>query len=363
MDEDIARSVLPRRIESIDGLRGLFAISVMCGHLALWSGIVLSPWVLGLVNKLQIYAVAGFFVISGISMAHVYTTKSCIDNFDTQRFFLKRFLRLAPLYYAVSIIYFVQDCTESSGCNAGNFLDLLLNLSFTFGFYSPATTALPIGGWSVGMEWVYYLCFPLFIVLCRRGAGRSTLTWLLCCALIANGLMTWHVMPRLLMEEPSNDWWFFYAHAIVYFVYFMAGVAWVKWLEKIHLSPFAGFVGAVVVVLMFILTLPLNQYQSQVVSGLSGTVLMLATIMLVCFSVAIPLSAPLKRAATFLGNISYSSYLIHPLVFFGAKMALKIPPVWSALLAVIITPVAAHCIYHYFERPFMELGRDRQAVP
>ena len=37
---------------------------------------------------------------------------------------------------------------------------MLLNASFAFGLYDPVIWALLIGGWSLGIEFVYYLSLP-----------------------------------------------------------------------------------------------------------------------------------------------------------------------------------------------------------
>ncbi len=65
------RQGFANRIESLDWLRGLMAIAIMFYHLTSWHITPLdSSSVLG---RLGIYGVSVFFILSGLSMAVVYS--------------------------------------------------------------------------------------------------------------------------------------------------------------------------------------------------------------------------------------------------------------------------------------------------
>ncbi len=64
------RNLPPSRVESLDYLRGLLAVSVMIYHYVAWSGVELgADTVLG---RLGIYSVSTFYILSGLSLGLVY---------------------------------------------------------------------------------------------------------------------------------------------------------------------------------------------------------------------------------------------------------------------------------------------------
>ncbi len=84
------------RVESLDYLRGLMAISVMLYHYGYYSGILLDSS--SLLGKLGIYAVSIFYILSGLSLAIVYKNKITSTS-DICNFWIKRICRIAPLFW------------------------------------------------------------------------------------------------------------------------------------------------------------------------------------------------------------------------------------------------------------------------
>jgi peptidoglycan/LPS O-acetylase OafA/YrhL len=73
----------------------------------------------------------------------------------------------------------------------------------------------------------------------------------------------------------------------------------------------------------------------------------------------------LRPLPQFLGRISFSLYLIHPVVQLGLLYGLRgvLPLPWVAALAFVLTFPAATLMYLWVERPSMALGRRWQAKP
>jgi exopolysaccharide production protein ExoZ len=91
-----------KRIVSLDYLRGLMAFSILVYHYASWYGEVdfSSATVLG---RLGIYGVEIFYIISGLSLALVYKAR-LNDIRSLASFFIKRFFRIAPIFWFVTTI-------------------------------------------------------------------------------------------------------------------------------------------------------------------------------------------------------------------------------------------------------------------
>lgn len=62
----------------------------------------------------------------------------------------------------------------------------------------------------------------------------------------------------------------------------------------------------------------------------------------------------------FLGEASYSVYLLHPIVYKGGKMffeRLGWDVGYLIPIGIVITLIASWIVYNYFEKYFMRLGR------
>ncbi len=91
-----------RRIESLDYLRGIMALSVMLFHYYSWAFGSLDAS--SLLSKLGIYAVSIFYILSGLSLSIVYVNRSA-NKFNCYEFLLKRIFRILPLFIVVVSAY------------------------------------------------------------------------------------------------------------------------------------------------------------------------------------------------------------------------------------------------------------------
>jgi peptidoglycan/LPS O-acetylase OafA/YrhL len=170
------------RIHGPDVLRGIAAIGVVFFHVLYLSGIPIHPTGAALVGRFDFF-VRVFFVLSAFSIAYAYSSR--LTGVDAVRnFYLKRFFRIAPLFYFVLLFNVLY--TLAMGRSAPSEFDILLNMSFLFSFVPGKHDGLVGGGWSIGVEWIYYAFFPLMIALIR--GWRSALgAWLLLCAIAVMG--------------------------------------------------------------------------------------------------------------------------------------------------------------------------------
>ena len=146
----------PARIEPLDWLRGLLALSIMAFHLTYWQVVALdASTVLG---RLGIYGVTMFFVLSGLSLALVYHA-FIRDAASTARFYARRLFRILPLIWiAVALLPGIENQPAEK---------IWLNVTGAFGFVAP-TSYINTGAWSIGNELVYYALTPVFVVAYAR---------------------------------------------------------------------------------------------------------------------------------------------------------------------------------------------------
>lgn len=101
-----------------------------------------------------------FFILSSFTLFNSYSKRKKNDLKNTTRnFFLRRFFRIAPYYYIAGLIYiayriFIKD-------EIINVKNLISNFTFTNGIYLPGINDIPPGGWSVGIEMLFYLFIPI----------------------------------------------------------------------------------------------------------------------------------------------------------------------------------------------------------
>lgn len=162
------------RIDWLDGLRAYAIAGVVLVHSTRIGGVDPASTRFAEIGQ---YGVQLFFVISA---ATVYMTLR-----DTQRkgdpigsWYLRRFLRIAPLYYAAIAGYLVLNLAKARlgaepNPDAFDPLSILANLAFVHAWI-PHSESVP-GGWSIGVEMSFYLVAPALLWLLDRRAGLAVL--------------------------------------------------------------------------------------------------------------------------------------------------------------------------------------------
>lgn len=171
-----------KRIHGPDVLRGIAAIGVVFFHVLYMSGLPIHPIGKDLVGRFDFF-VRVFYVLSAFAMAHAYYNQ--LTGIEAVRnFYLKRFFRIAPLFYFILLFGMLYGL--AMGRKAPSGFDFLLNASFLFPLVPGKHSSLIGGGWSIGVEWIFYALFPLMVALIR--GWRSTLVaWFLLCAVAVMG--------------------------------------------------------------------------------------------------------------------------------------------------------------------------------
>ena len=159
--KDLPRA--PDYVPSLDGLRGVLALFVAVYHFSGWTHVFgRGTPASSVVAVLGIYGVEGFFIISGFCFFHIYGVAG-IERRALRGFHLKRYLRIAPLYY----VAFALNLVLAQPVGPMTWPRVVENLTLSFGLFHPNHSRV-LGGWSIGIEYVFYLAFPLLAWLLRR---------------------------------------------------------------------------------------------------------------------------------------------------------------------------------------------------
>ena len=346
----------PGRVLGWDVLRGLCALSVAAYHLMYWQD-------LAAVHTLGSYGVYLFFVLSGASLAYNYAGQ-LRGPADAARFLATRWLRLAPLFIVVCLLFLALLAWHNGGWVDRIPLRLLLNVSFAFGVYDPTIWALPVGGWSLGIEFAYYLAFPLLLfVLSRRG-------WWVVLGL-ALAALQWTWIHRTVGSADGYAASSVAYHQVPAFAAYFFGGCVIGAARRARDRGWPQSAGLVTWTVLIVLLLALNPPAAGAeLLGVRGAVLIAACFVAVHASGQVRLAGHGSALAPWLGDITYGCYLLHPIFFFGfnwllwpriSTLELAHAPTavrWAVLAGVLlVTCATAAAGERWFEAPVRRWGK------
>ncbi|BAN27429.1 acyltransferase family protein [Caballeronia insecticola] len=161
------------RVAALDAGRALAIVGVVAVHLSFQFPNL--PDAVTLIARMGQYGVQLFFVISAITifMTLEMDHAQCVDaRHVALRFYIKRFFRIAPMYYSAIAIYgLISYGATRSGIErawilgAHGPMDVLLNMLFLHALSPTAINNVVPGGWSIGVEMLFYAIAPLLFFL------------------------------------------------------------------------------------------------------------------------------------------------------------------------------------------------------
>ena len=334
------------RLHNLDYLRGIAAFGIMIYHyLTWWGGSEFTADTF--LARVGVYGVSIFYVLSGLTLYHVYF-KKMTDIGGVRDFAVKRVFRIFPLLWLVTILAIVMSR------KLPNLLDLFLNLTGLFGFVKWGTY-FSAGVWSIGNELVFYVIFPL-LVLCAR-SQRSLLT-LAGAALLAPYL--YFAFIGLTPNQSLAEQWISYISPFNQAFLFFCGFA-IGHILRSRSLPQPWLWGTLIAALAAFTLIPAVGAPVVLVTGLNRLAFTLICVLICAAAYRIRVRVP--RAVHIplgtLGEASYSVYLIHPLTYLVVHALLRdrVAPVAQVLIAITITLVLSWLCYRRFEKYFMGVGR------
>lgn len=156
--ESVAANPTRPRFECIDGLRAIAALLVFLHHVGFLTGATYNTRVGRLLGRFDV-GVPIFFAISGFLLFYPHARALFDDTklSDTRRFYIRRFFRIYPAYWAVLGLVFLLVGFEA---RRGEYLlhVLLLQIYKGEAFLSGMSQS-----WSLAVEISFYLSLPLLV--------------------------------------------------------------------------------------------------------------------------------------------------------------------------------------------------------
>lgn len=345
-------------LPNLTGLRFILAFLVVIFHIPHFCENRGFPFF----NSLAIFnkgeeAVYMFFSLSGfLIIRQLYTEKSITNTINLRTFFLKRVLRIFPLYYLVlsfGLLYY-RLILPYFGFSFQNNYDLLYGIFLSYTFFSNIFVLYQPGGiieilWSIGIEEQFYvLIAPLILLLPFR--------------YITQFLIAFTLIYFLLYFSTSMS--FLKSTNMLFFYFSFSGICSILTLnQNVKLHNFRYIVFGI-----FILYFTTSIFSNYL------TILWYHLFSMLLFGLVISSFAekPIKilqgRIINYLGRISYGVYMYHAILmqfvgflFLKSNFYKTIPSLFSIVifnvLVLVLTIITAHISYKYFESYFLNLKK------
>ena len=349
------------RLGFLDSLRGLAAVYVMLYHMVLLPQPKLAlpqwaePWVM-----MGGSGVTLFFVVSAFSLC-LTMPRHIASTTPLKSFFVHRFFRIAPLFYFWLVVTYFRDAFVFH--TLSSFGKVATSVLFVFNFVPGWQEGIVWASWTIGVEMLFYLLFPLIYFRCdtwiRKAALLLFLLFVYSCAqvLMLYGFADPALAARYLMFSIVKHLPVFVLGMLVFDAFTRLkregnprrdlGIACICGFLVVFSAAIGGRLQTAVVD---------SDYWTAVAYGLLLIGLWLA-----------PLGFVVNRATAYLGKISYSVYLAHPVVIllllpiYPRIYDWRIGTSLKFVIATAMTTAAVLCVasvtFKLIEEPGMRLGR------
>ena len=317
-------------------------------------------WSIGLgsntaLGRIGIYGVAIFYILSGLTLYIVYQHTLKFTFNSVLSFWIKRFFRIFPL------LWFVVTVSVCLQHHHPGIIKLFLNYTGLFGFLRPQAY-ISMNLWSIGNELVFYSLFPLFLLLAKN---QSKLFYLILLLSILIGL--YFAFDVLNVQKSLASQWGNYINPFNQLLLFVGGIFIGKNAQYINVARHQKVIIALLLLsiaafIFYPVPALANGERINLVTGINRMVFVVICyiICFCCFHQNQILTAFIDKPLVLLGEISYSVYLLHPLVY-SAVIRLNhkffsVSTSYCLISGIFLSFLLSFITYRLLEKPCMEYG-------
>jgi len=342
------------RFETIDGLRGFLAIGVFIHHSTIWYKYIhTDQWVApnsNLFSQLGQTSVSFFFMISSFLFVNKLLEFKGM-NYDWKNFFIKRVFRLVPLHFFIVSIIVVIVFIQSDWTLNTSILLLMKNVLewLSFGIIGlgdintiNASTINAGVLWSLPYEWLLYFSLPLISIIILKSRPS-----------------VFYIILSIVFIAFSYSFRSFSTEHILSFV----GGAIAPLILKYNKKNI-NFNSLFFTIILLISIVSIIQFHS------SRNIIckLLITISFTLIALGNNLYGLLKNSTLkLLGEISYSTYLLHGVIIFivinyifGLEETKSLSQLEYCFFIFSISPfvvLTSFLTFRFIEDPFMKMGK------
>jgi peptidoglycan/LPS O-acetylase OafA/YrhL len=301
-----------RLLPGIHGLRGIAALAVVLFHLVHLAKIAV-PASFSFIASDFGKGVHLFFVLSAFSL--MYSTEHTMHRKTwATEYFVKRFFRIAPLYYCIMAGMILWPLIKSQTLSV-SLQALLLNLTFTFGF--APWSGIVWAGWTVGVEMLFYAALPVLLLTVRTTSATFMLVVISIFVTYA-ARSTLHAHYEISVSQYGYNWAYFsFAANLCFFAMGMYVFRLARQVDEASLMM-RWLIPAFSVVLLG--SLMLTKPNSLLMLWKGEPILWGVGFAALCLWQSMrPSRWSANRVFEYLGERSYSVYLLHPVVIILLK--------------------------------------------
>ncbi|MFZ6872826.1 acyltransferase family protein [Undibacterium sp. Di27W] len=329
-----------KRFESLDGLRAISIIAVIWHHTAP-AGVNTMLASIGAQGVQLFFAISGFLITTLLLRERERNGK-----IDLKAFYLRRSLRIFPLYYGTLVLYIILVFFLERHTAVGQafFQNLIYFATYTSNlFVALDGRVIFYFAWSLAAEEQFYLVWPPLLLLAGSVGRASLILLVVTIACVGSQLLGLRSLDMIqlpivlgallaigLNHEKSFTW-----------LYRLLGQSW---------SAPVTFIA---------LVLSLLSLQSQTLPGFVSSILFAAVVGSCVIRVQHPLSTLLAfKPLAYLGAISYGMYMLHMLCKNFVGKLFKVfqindPGIAVFLLTLCMSIVLASISFRYYESWFL----------
>lgn len=350
-------------IDGLNGIRAIAAIGVVIAHITSHlSSFNLNPYILGVSadGSPQVYIVGGqgvsmFFALSGFLITYLLLLEKKEQHKINIRFFyMRRILRIWPLYYLFIILCAVAIHFSGEKITPTAWLFYI--------FYAPnipymVNACIPVlqHYWSLGVEEQFYLFWPWIIAKIKRRLEWYILIYIVVIMVLKIGVR---------YGVPGHDESFLYKLLNLTRFHCMAigGLGAILY-SKNNAVLLRICNNKITQLLAWLVVFALVINKFHIASVIDTELVSLVTLVII-IGQATKVNRLINlqtKVPDFLGKISYGIYVYHPLIIWGysylfANIGLSgfAKYVFVYGITILTTILVAYCSYNYFEKWFLK---------
>ena len=350
-------------LDYIDSMRGIAILMVLTVHSTMFFGLFNLtglPYKFDIILSSGKYGVALFFIVSAYTL---FRSLDIRKEKGYKNYFIRRFLRIVPLYYVVivflfiftnGISYYMQD-----EINDITFFNLFSHMLFINGFFINNFNSIIGTEWSVFVEVFFYITLPLLFLI------RKFLIILFIVAVYISHHNDYFV--GLFTDNTSlGSIQLFFSPITWYYTFIMGGIIYIYGKnEKIRYFILQNYKAGLLMVIFLYIYVMYSEIKIPFVEHLFISFLLGIFFLINKYKkVSLFNNFILKK----IGELSFSLYLLHmPFFIFAKSFGVKYFTLFenqllnyiiflSMLMAFVF--LLSMLTYKFIEQPFIELGKN-----
>jgi len=304
-----------------------------------------------------------FFVISGYLITGLIINKSRDNTFSIGMFYLSRLKRLLPVLLVVLFICIPFAFIWLFDYQLRNFFQSLIaaslfssNFLFLFEFqhyFSDQSTLRPLlHTWSLGVEWQFYITYPLLLLTLIKFGKRFTVAGIIFLTLLSALYVEFYLPGKVLQQYylPQSRVWIFGLGALAYFAY--QRLHRFKW----RYSKSYALIGMLLMILpMFILIEEDNRaHYNSLFKWTNVPILGVWLVIVFVNHRDVVFRLLTSKLLVAIGMISYSLYLWHYPIFVFARIRISNITGFDYVGLILVALLLSTLSWKYIERYFKE---------